>query len=70
MPSGPRTPADVVEDDVYLPLQAGDCGQARTVLDAVWQDLKSPRSVLLYEAGISMINHQIRDLMAAIQGGQ
>jgi flagellar basal-body rod protein FlgB len=25
---------------------------------------------LRYEAGISMINHQIRDLMAAIQGGQ
>ena len=25
---------------------------------------------LRYEAGISMINHQIRELMAAIQGGQ
>jgi hypothetical protein len=54
LPSGPRTPADVVEDDIYIPLQTGDCTEARTVLDAVWQALKSPRSVLLYEAGVSM----------------
>jgi hypothetical protein len=54
LPGGPRTPADVVEDDVYVPLQAGDCGEARSTLDTVWQDLKSPRSVLLYEAGVSL----------------
>jgi len=27
-------------------------------------------NALRYEAGITMINHQIRDLMSAIQGGQ
>jgi hypothetical protein len=54
LPSGPRTPADVVEDDVYVPLQEGDCGEARSTLDAVWQAMKSPRSVLLYEAGVSL----------------
>lgn len=54
LPSGPRTPADVVEDDVYIPLHTGRCAEARSTLDAVWQALKSPRSVLLYEAGVSM----------------
>ena len=68
LPSGPRTPADVVEDDVYVPLQAGDCGQARTVLDAVWQDLKSPRSVLLYEAGISMCQGDTDDATTWLDG--
>lgn len=54
LPSGPRTPADVVEDDVYIPLQAGSCAEARRTLDAVWPALRSPRSVFLYEAGVSM----------------
>jgi hypothetical protein len=54
LPSGPRTPADVVEDDVYILLQTGSCAEARNTLDAVWQGFRSPRSVFLYEAGVSM----------------
>lgn len=54
LPQGPLTPADVREDDVYVPLAAGDCAGARTALTTYWRDLDSPRSVLLYEAGVSL----------------
>jgi hypothetical protein len=54
LPQGPRTPADTREDDVYLPLQSGDCDGARTALEDFWADLRSPRSVFLYEAGVSL----------------
>lgn len=68
LPSGPRTPAAVVEDDVYIPLQTGSCAEARTTLDAVWQALKSPRSVFLYEAGVSMCHGDTDGAATWLQG--
>lgn len=54
LPSGPPTPADTREDDVYIPLSQGQCEEAQTRLEAWWPELDSPRTVLLYQAGIDM----------------
>lgn len=54
LPEGPRTPDDTFEDDVYVPLAAGDCAEAQEQLDDLWALLRSPRGVLLYQAGIDV----------------
>ena len=50
-------------------------GVAQGAVDGNTVDMDVERNqfadnALRYEAGITMINHQIRSMMAAIQGGQ
>ncbi|WP_194288428.1 hypothetical protein [Ornithinicoccus halotolerans] len=54
LPEGPSSIAGIPVDDVYIPLAAGRCAQAQTDLDLRWEDFESPRTVLLYQAGISL----------------
>ncbi len=51
LPVGPRTPS-INEDLLYPKIQQGDCDDAQTFLDQNWHSLGSPRTVLLYQAGV------------------
>jgi hypothetical protein len=58
LPTGPRTPDDTFEDDVYAPLATADCGGAAAELDRLWDLLDSPRTVLLYQAAVDSCRGQ------------
>ncbi|MDQ3974797.1 MAG: hypothetical protein M3276_10825 [Actinomycetota bacterium] len=52
LPQGPYTPDGVFEDEVYVPLQGGSCELGQSELETFWDQLRSPRGVLLYQAAV------------------
>lgn len=40
------------EHPIYVALEQGECGQAQEDLDRWWDDMYSPRNVLLYQSAI------------------
>jgi hypothetical protein len=55
LPSGPDSPAGPVrEHPIYMSLVNGACGDAQADLDRWWDQMHSPRGVLLYQAAIDL----------------
>lgn len=53
LPEGPSSPA-TYENEIYTYLRYKDCGLAQQVLDDLWNGLKSPRNVPLYQAAVDL----------------
>jgi hypothetical protein len=51
LPIGDAT-VSLNEDVLYRMVQPGECGDAQDYLDELWDTLRSPRAVLLYQAAI------------------
>lgn len=60
LPTGPDAPAGPVrEHPIYIALSVSDCAQAQSDLDRWWDDMRWPRNVLLYQAGIEICSGNI-----------
>ncbi|SHG55823.1 hypothetical protein [Streptoalloteichus hindustanus] len=66
-PRSPNLPRPTREREVYEALRTGDPARAQEVLDRDWQDMTSPRNVVLYQAAIAVASGDGARAKAEIQ---
>jgi hypothetical protein len=54
LPEGPAGPGEDRDRDIYTALREGRCDHAAENLNRHWDDVRSPRDVLLYQAAIEL----------------